>query len=348
MDTVVLIIGAGFAGASTAFHLARDGFEGTVLLVDKEEIPGYHASGRNASMVLQTVDNPPIRQIVARSVIHYLEHAEQVGYSPVGSLLIGQHSQLESLRMTDQVRSEFLSPDQVRRRIPLLEGHDFGSALFTTSDGVMDISRLLQFYLDGAREGQFEVRLNCEVVRIAPVGNGFEVELADGSRISTRIVVNGAGAWAPAVAQMAGIAPLPMKSYKRHLFVLEGVDGISADWPFVWSVERNFYFRPESGGLLFSVCDEELAISEFIPTINPSVPERLAELISEQLPQLESALKRREWSCFRTKTPDGLFHLGFAREFAGFLWVAGLGGHGMGASWEVGHRAAGLIREALA
>jgi D-arginine dehydrogenase len=347
VDIDVLIIGAGFAGASTAFHLTRSGFSGSILLVEKEEVPGYHASGRNASMVLQAVDNPPVREIVARSVVHYLEHAEEVGYAPVGSLLLGRPSQLEPLREPDRIRSDILTPEQVRRQVPLLEGHSFDAALFTPSDGVMDISRLLQFYLDHSRTRGLQIRLNCPVVEIDPVGDGFEVLLQDGSRVSTRLIVNGAGAWAPKVAEMAGIASLPMRSYKRHLFVLEGIDGIHPDWPFVWSVERSFYFRPESGGLLFSVCDEELATSGFIPTINPEIAERLAELISRQLPNLERALQRREWSCFRTKTPDGQFHLGFSEQLPGLLWVAGLGGHGMGASWEVGHRAAGLVRERL-
>jgi D-arginine dehydrogenase len=343
----VLIIGAGFAGASTAFHLTRNGSPGSILLVEKEEVPGYHASGRNASMVLQAVDNAPVREIVAQSVVRYLEHADEVGYSPVGSLLLGRLPQLEPLRSPDRIPSDILTPDQVRRRVPLLEGHAFEAALFTPSDGVMDISRLLQFYLNQARAKALQVRLNCAVVKIRAIDGGFEVLLQDGSTVSTRLIVNGAGAWAPAVAEMAGIASLPMKSYKRHLFVLEGIEGIRADWPFVWSVDHSYYFRPESGGLLFSVCDEELATSDFVPTVNPGIAEQLAELTGEHLPSLDAAVQRREWSCFRTKTPDGQFHLGFSRQLPGFLWVAGLGGHGMGASWEVGRRAAGLVRERL-
>ncbi len=344
MKTDVLIVGAGFAGASTAFHLVRAGFDGAILVLEREEIPGYHASGRNASLVLQSVDNPTIREIVAVSVASYLEVSEAIGYRPVGSLLLGTEDQLERLRDTSLIESGYLTPAAARERVPLLEGHHFETGLLTKTDGAMDISRLLQYYLDGARRGNCQVRLSCPVEGIERTVDGFKV-LTEHGPVEARVVVDGAGAWAPAIAEMAGIAPLPMKSFKRHLFVLDGLEDLDESWPFAWSIDRGFYFRPESGGLLFSVCDEELALKEFVPTINSQIAEQLAELISRELPALEEALQRRVWSCFRTKTPTGTFHLGWAEQVEGFYWTAGLGGHGMGASWEVGRRAAADVRE---
>jgi glycine/D-amino acid oxidase-like deaminating enzyme len=343
VKTDVLIVGAGFAGASTAFHLVRGGFSGSVLVLEREDIPGYHASGRNASLVLQSVDNPAIREIVAASVADYLQVADAIGYRPVGSLLLGNESQLERLRDTDLVETEYLVPEEARARVPLLEGHHFETALLTRTDGVMDISRLLQYYLDGARQGDCQIRLSCPVESIRRTSDGFHVETAEGP-VEASVVVDGAGAWAPMVAEMAGITPLPMKSFKRHLFVLDGLEDLDDNWPFAWSIDRGFYFRPESGGLLFSICDEELALKEFVPTINPQIVEQLAELTSRELPALEEALQRRVWSCFRTKTPTGTFHLGWAEQVKGFYWAAGLGGHGMGASWEVGRRAAAEVQ----
>jgi D-arginine dehydrogenase len=342
VEADVLIVGAGFAGAATAYHLAT-GSPGRILVVDMEDVPGYHASGRNASLVLQSVDNAEVRETVAAGVDAYLGHAEAVGYEPVGSLLLGGRTQLARLRDTRLVRSEILEPGDARGQVPLLRGHEFEAALWTPSDGVMDISRLLHFYLAGARRGGCELRLSCRVVGIRRNASGFRVETSEGV-VQARVVVNGAGAWAPELAKMLGIRPEPMRSFKRHLFVVEGgFPRIDPAWPFVWSLDKSFYFRPESGGLLFSVCDEEHWERDFVPTVTAEISERLAEVISSELPALEDALQRRVWSCFRTKTPDGGFHLAWSNESEGFLWVAGLGGHGMGASWEVGRRAAGMV-----
>ena len=343
MQTDVLIIGSGFAGAATAFHLGEI-FDGSVRVIEKEDVPGFHASGRNASLLLQSVAHPEVRAIAAKSRVAYSERAELVGYRPVGSLQLGTADQLEPLRQPDLIQSEFRDPDEVRRLIPILEGHGFDTALWTPSDGVIDISRLLQFYLEGARNCGCYLDLMRKVTAIERIGSHFRVETTDGA-IEAGVVVNAAGAWAREVSELAGVTPLPTASYKRHLFVLENVPGTDCDWPFVWSLAQNFYFRPESGGLLFSICDEELANGGFIPNVTPDISEDLAQLIASHLPALEEALQRQVWACFRTKTPGGGFHLGWSTELEGFYWVAGLGGHGMGASWEVGRIAAQSISE---
>ena len=43
----ILVIGAGIAGASVAAHLAETH---SVILVEREERPGYHSTGRSAAL----------------------------------------------------------------------------------------------------------------------------------------------------------------------------------------------------------------------------------------------------------------------------------------------------------
>ncbi len=346
MDADVIIVGAGFAGAATAYHLTRLVPSSRVLILEREDLPGYHASGRNASLVLQSVENPSIRRMVAASVAAYLRHREEIGFAPVGSYLLGSESQLERLRDPGTVESRLLDRDSVCRRVPLLEGHRFETALFTAADGVMDISRLLDFYLQGARRQGAELRLKTAVRACRRTAEaGWRVDVG-GTELGARLLVDAAGAWAGELASAAGVRPLPMTSFKRHLFILDG-PCTKPDWPFVWSVDRGFYFRPESGGLLFSICDEEPASSGYVQTVTPGISERLAELVDAELPSLAEARQRQVWSCFRTKTPHGGFHLRWADDCPDFLWVAGLGGHGMGASWQVGLQAAQLLARRL-
>ena len=50
----VVIVGAGFAGGATAWHLAERGATDVVIL-EREAVPGVHSSGRNAALVRDTV-----------------------------------------------------------------------------------------------------------------------------------------------------------------------------------------------------------------------------------------------------------------------------------------------------
>src|SRR5215203_6189333 len=60
-----IIIGAGFAGAATAYQLTRRGVS-DILLIDQEAIPGFHASGRNAAMLRQCVPDPELVRLTVK------------------------------------------------------------------------------------------------------------------------------------------------------------------------------------------------------------------------------------------------------------------------------------------
>jgi len=336
-----VIVGAGFAGAATAFHLSEH-FRGSILVIEREEVPGVHASGRNASLILQTVSDPVVRRATARGQAEYARLHSELGFRRVGSLLLGGRSQLEQRRETELVASAFREPSEVRQRIPLLEGHSFDAALETPGDGVIDIWALLQYYLAGARARGVTVRLQCEVTEVSGTGP-FQLVTSRG-QLEARTLVNAAGAWATRLAAMAGAASLPLVPFKRHLVALEGVSGIDREWPFVWSFDPELYFRPEERGLLFSPCDEEPSES-LVPTVSPEISARAAALVWEQLPELRAASEREIWSCFRTKSPDGRYVIGWDPCIDGFFWVAALGGSGVGSSWEVGRVASQTFLE---
>jgi D-arginine dehydrogenase len=238
------------------------------------------------------------------------------------------------------VESSLHEAEAVRRRIPLLDGHDFEAALETPADGVIDIWALLQHYLAGARRRGVKQRLSCGVEKISGSGP-FRLETSRGP-LETTYLINAAGAWAGQVAALAGATRQPLTSWKRHLFVLEGVPPIDPEWPFVWDLDPEFYFRPEAKGLLFSLCDEEDDPS-LEQLVSPGISQRAAEFVSKELPTLRSATERDVWSCFRARSPDGRFVIGWDPDCEGFFWVAGLGGHGVGSSWEVGRIAASLF-----
>ncbi len=343
MKTDILIVGAGFAGAAAAWHLSRSS-DRSILILEREDAPGRHASGRNAALVLQSVANPLVRELTRRSCRAYTRHAQEIGFRQVGSIQTGPLDRLRELRQPDAIESRWLDPQQVRRSIPPLTDCPFQAALHTPSDGVMDVSRLLGFYLSQAESLGVKLLCGCEALSIEGSGP-FRVS-SPHRTIETEILVDAAGAWAGCIGRMAGASHLPLNPLKRHLFQL-GLKGIDPRWPFVWDLERDFYFRPEADGLLFSICDESPA--EGLDTQpSPGVTQRMEEVIRQNLPALRRGRLESLRACYRTHTVDGLPIIGQDAELPSFFWVAGLGGYGMGASWAIGEAAAEGIARGLA
>jgi D-arginine dehydrogenase len=60
----IVIVGAGIAGAATAHFLLRAGVP-NVLLIEREDAPGRHASGKNAGLIVEWSEDPEIRALCA-------------------------------------------------------------------------------------------------------------------------------------------------------------------------------------------------------------------------------------------------------------------------------------------
>ena len=341
METDVLIVGAGFAGAATAYHLSRS-FSGSVVVVEGEPEPGLHASGLNASMVIQPSQSEPVRDLCIRSRSFYQEHADVTGFNQTGSLMLGSMSFLESLQDPKTFQSEIRSTAATCRHVPLLEGHMFEGALWTPSDGIMDIRRLLRFYIRAATERGVTFQCGQRVSQIR-LKKRFEV-LTTSGKITADRLVNAAGAWATPLGEASGATPLQLSIFKRHLFVLDSSQSINPKSPAVWNLEKAFYFRPYMGGLLLCVCDAE-QVHRLDSNIDLEIRQCLAEILWKELPALHDTEQREAWCCFRVFTGDGLPLIGPDPSLPGFYWVAGLGGYGMSASWEIGRLAALCIAD---
>jgi glycine/D-amino acid oxidase-like deaminating enzyme len=208
-------------------------------------------------------------------------------------------------------------------------------------DGHVDAGALLSRLVGEASARGVEFRLGCEVRGIVPTAGGFHIETARGA-LTANVVVNGAGAWANMVGGTAGCASLPMTPRRRSLFVGR-VGAIGGHEPVVWDVSEGFYARPESAGqVLLSAC-EEVEHEPCIPEVGEEVGEALWHKLRTVAPGLSDVQPLRSWACLRTVAMDGRMFIGWDPSCRGFLWVGGLGGHGVTTSLAVGELAADIV-----
>ena len=232
--------------------------------------------------------------------------------------------------------------DEAVSFVPQLKGVHATSALHVQHSGVVDIHALLLLMLKTAREGGATVKLSCALKAIHTAGGRVVgVETTEGS-LSCDVVVNAAGFGMNQVAEMAGLPPLKVNPARRHLFVTEAMPEVDRQWPWVADGSNGYYFRPEGAGLLMSACDQTPWPPEPPPT-DPAMRDRLAERFATHVPGLAHARPAHSWAGLRVLTADDRFAIGPEPGLQGFMWVAGLGGHGMTTSCRIGDLAAAAI-----
>jgi glycine/D-amino acid oxidase-like deaminating enzyme len=170
-----VIIGAGFAGAATAYHLARRGLV-DITLLEQEAIPGFHSSGRNAAMIRQCVPEPALFDLT-RDGAAFLRNLpgdwpEPVQFKQNGSLLLASADGWKKLQKEAEIgRSlgvdvELWTPSEARRHVAVLENAQFDGAVWCATDGVVDIHGLLLGYLKYAAAHGAQVHYGADVCAI--------------------------------------------------------------------------------------------------------------------------------------------------------------------------------------
>ncbi|GIW72216.1 MAG: glycerol-3-phosphate dehydrogenase [Planctomycetota bacterium] len=346
-----VVAGAGIAGAASAWWLARAGLR--VLLLEREPTAAAHASGRNAAIARLLAEDEIHRRLARASIALYREPPPELPLRGAiarasGSLTLASGEALARLRATvaaaaaEGLPLRWLEPARAAARLPLLDPNTFEAAVWCPEEAVLDVHAIVEGLLAGARALGARV---CTGTAIEGVelryGEVYRVVTPRGA-VRTRWLVNAAGAWAGELARLAGAAPMPLRVTKRHLLVTEPLPELDPDWPIAWDIAREYYLRPESGGLLLSGCD---VIDDVPGDAQPDeqAVHAIAARLAASVPRLAAVGLRRVWAGHRTLTPDDRFVIGPDTEVLGFLWVAGLGGHGMSAGAEVGRLAASWI-----
>jgi len=344
----IVIIGAGVAGATTAYFLSRRG-ERNVLLLEREKLAGTQSTGRNAAILRTMIPEPLLNRLACQSADFY--HNPPNGFSPeplvdkIGVYLAagGEHTATLNAWCDNNPDSNVQRGDAagMYEQVPLL-APGLELVAYKPDDGILDVHSILQGFLRGACHSGTELRLGCEFKGLKTErGRILGVETSEGF-IETSKVVAANGGWV-AVSELFRGYSLPFAPYRRHLAVTEPLSQVGARWPVVWIVGEEFYFRPESGGLLMSGCDTVKVTPDQGEKTDPDQLEHTAAKASRWLPSLADARIAKAWAGMRTFAPDDMFVVGADPRLDGLFWVAGLGGHGITCAPVIGSIAADWI-----
>ena len=202
MDADVIVIGAGAAGSSTAWHLARRGHEVVVL----ERFPRGHAwgSSHGSTRIFRVAYREPLYSRLAAAAIPMWRELEQES----GETLLEQTGQLDHGFATaiDEIEATLragdwafdrLTPDQARERWP---GMNFDETVIYSPDGGRIFAdRTIEALLNLAEGAGAQLRFEDPALALEPVAGGVRVVTATGA-VTARAAVVSAGGWLPELA----------------------------------------------------------------------------------------------------------------------------------------------------
>jgi D-arginine dehydrogenase len=324
----IAVVGAGIAGASLAAELAALG-AGKVVVLEAEDRPGYHTTGRSAAFWEECYGGPRVVPLTLASGPWLREG----GFlSPRGALYVGQADDEAALDAFMETFAETgasierLGRDALAERLPGVRP-GFTGAVWEPACADIDVAAVHQHYLAAAKRGGVELRTRWRVVAAERDGDGWRLANDRGEIVRATAIANAAGAWADSFAALAGARALGIQPLRRTVAQVRTDPPPPADLPLVLDIAGRFYFKPESGRLWLSPHDEEPS-----PPCD-AAPEELA--VAEAIDRFERVVDwrvlavERKWAGLRSFAPDRLPVYGFDPRVGGLFWFAGQGGFGI-------------------
>ncbi|MXU64452.1 GcvT family protein [Oceanomicrobium pacificus] len=337
-----VVVGGGVIGASIAYHLARAGWS-DVMLLERDELTAgstWHAAGLLPLFNMSYATS----HIHDYSVKFYKTLEEETGlnagFSVVGNLRMAQSRErmdefelYASTAETVGIPYEWLSPDEIRARWPLVRTEDLRGALYHPTDGYINPADVTQAMAKGARQRGVEIHRRCQVDAMRWTGSEWVVSgrrmvekggnLLAGEEtfeIHAEHVVTATGNHAQRTAQMLGIK-FPAIPVEHQYIVTEPDPALVAyreahgEHPVLRDADAKWYVREERGGWILGPYEEgaparfEYAVpdsfrADLFPLDLDRIEEEYMSMI-HRIPSSETVGLKDDYNGPICYTPDG-------------------------------------------
>lgn len=213
-DCDVLVIGGGIVGLSTAYAITRAAPGTRVTVLEKEQGPARHQTGRNSGVIHSGIYYRPgslKARYAVRGAAEMVKFCAEYGiaHEVTGKLIVAtERSELPRLHALVQRGRENgipvreLGPAQIAEYEPEVRGL---AAIQVGTTGICDYGSVAERLAEASGA---DVRYGTEVVRIdRRAALGVAVRTADGSVVRGKVLVNCAGLQCDRVAMLAGDDP---------------------------------------------------------------------------------------------------------------------------------------------
>lgn len=325
-----LVVGGGAVGTSIAYHLAKAGWDDVVLLERDELTSGstWHAAGLlplfNMSFATTHIHKYSVEFYKSLEA----ETGLNAGFAVVGNLRMAQTDErmdeymlYASTAETCDVPFEWLTPDQIKERWPLIRTEDLKGALYHSTDGYINPADMTMAMAKGARQRGVEIVRKMQVDAYHWNGDAWEVTctkmVEKGGNlvpsdeqvvVTAEHVVTATGNHAQRTAKMLGIK-MPAIPVEHQFIVMEQDPALveyrkdHAEHPVIRDADAQSYVREERGGWILGIYEKD-APARFEHGVPDSFRADLFPLALDRIEEQYMAMIHRVPSCEESGLKD--------------------------------------------
>ena len=339
----VVVIGGGVIGASVAHHLAARGVRDLVVL-DRADRLGLGSTGKATGgfrAQYGTAINVRLSLLARESLIRFEEETgvdpgyERAGYlwlASSGAALAALDDANRMQRDEGLLEAAMVSPEEIARINPSVALDGVVGGAFSPTDGFIRPLAMLEGYRAAAERRGARFVWGAEVVGLRADAGGHRVlavECTNG-QIECDAVVNAAGAWAKAVAAMAGVE-LPVEPLRRQVLPTVPTDALPATMPMTIWAEDGYHLRERDGRALLLWPSPAAPGRPYETAVDPAWMDEVAARTRRRVPALVGVAVDRAaaWGGLYEISPDKHAILGRALTCENFYLANGSSGHGV-------------------
>lgn len=210
-----IVIGGGIVGLATAYALRKAEKEASILILEKENEPAFHQTGRNSGVIHSGVYYKPgslKAKLATTGRLKLVEFCREhnIPFENCGKVIVAtEKSELEYLDILEErgrkngLNVKQLDKNELTEKEPYVNGL---AALFVPEAGIVNYKKVSRVLTEVLKESGVEIQLGKKVTNITPGSETCGLESSEGDRFEAEHFINCGGLHSDILASKSGVS----------------------------------------------------------------------------------------------------------------------------------------------
>lgn len=357
----IVIVGGAMYGSSVAWWLTDMGFDGSILVVERDPTYEFTSTAHTNSCIRQQFSSPlniKISQFGARFIKGFRDYmggdsrVPRLSLQSYGYMYLADTDDFNTILRSNQIiqmqngaGTRHLGAAEIKSEYPFYNLDDIIAGNHNPIDeGYFDGNTMFDWWKRTARERGVEYVHNTVVAMDRQGDKIASVTLETGEAIPCGIVINCSGPRAVLTARMAGLN-VPVEPRKRYTFIFEAETPLDRDLPL--TIDPSGVHMRTDGAYYLAGCppddDGPVDYDDFVQD-HSIWEDKVWPVLAHRVPAFERIKLRQSWAGhYAYNTFDQNAIVGPHPEVGNFIFVNGFSGHGFQQSPAIGRGVAEWI-----